>query len=180
MLMSHSRHTILTTILAELVSLGNTNLKTPSTQLTTTHLLRARHYFSKALHYLSNDPSTLPKQVSRVCQKLMETLLLLSQLTRALPERKDHAEQAQEYGEAALENVVQCGDYCMIAQVEFMLACVTAWKVYLRIKNGEDGAAGSEGVRVLMEKRLSNLRAFPKVQIGWYEEQAKTYMGYLN
>jgi hypothetical protein len=109
----------------------------------------------------------------------METLLLLSQMARPLPERKDHAEQAQGYGEAALENVVQCADYCMIAQVEFMLACVTAWKVYLRMKSGEDEAAGREGVRVLMEKRLDSLKAFPKVQIGWYEEQARTYLGYL-
>jgi hypothetical protein len=109
----------------------------------------------------------------------METLLLLSQLTRPLPERKDHAEQAQEYGEAALNNVVQCGDNCMTAQAEFMLACVTAWKVYLGIKGGEDGIAGREGVRALMERRLNCLREFPNVQIMWYEEQAKTYLGYL-
>jgi hypothetical protein len=109
----------------------------------------------------------------------METLLLLSQMTRPLPERKEHADQAQKYGEAALENVVKCSNDCMVAQVEFMLACVTAWKVYLRIKSGEDGTAGREGVRVLMETRLENLSAFPKLQLEWYEEQARTYLGYL-
>lgn len=72
-----------------------------------------------------------------------------------------------------------CGDVCMVAQVEFMFACVTAWKVYLRMKSGEEGATGREGVRVLMDMRLGNLRVFPKLQIEWYEGQARTYLGYL-
>ncbi|KAH7378467.1 hypothetical protein DE146DRAFT_749720 [Phaeosphaeria sp. MPI-PUGE-AT-0046c] len=165
--------------IAELISLGNTNLKTPSSLITTAHLLRARHYFSKALHFLRNNPSTSPKQVSRVCQKLTETLLLLSQMTRPLAERKDHADQAQSYGEAALENVVKAGDPCMVAQVEFLLACVTAWKVYLRMKSGEETASGREGVRMLMERRLDMLSGYGNLQIDWYEEQAKTYLGYL-
>jgi hypothetical protein len=163
----------------ELIALGNANLKIPSSQLKTAHLLHARSYFSKALLFMRKDPSTPPKDVSRVCQKLMESSLLLSQISRPLPERKEHAEQAQRYGEAALENVTTCGDTCMVAQVEFMLACVTAWKVYLRMKGGEEGAAGQEGVRVLMETRLENLKAFPRLQIDWYESQARTYLGYL-
>ncbi|KAH8727730.1 acyl transferase/acyl hydrolase/lysophospholipase [Phaeosphaeriaceae sp. PMI808] len=166
--------------IAELLSLGNKNLKTPSAQLTTNHLLHARHYFSKALHFLSNDPSTPPKQVARVCQKLLETMLRLSQMTRSLSERKEHAEKAQEYGEAALENVEKCGDDCMVAQVEFLLACVTAWKVYLRIKSGEDRIAARDGVRVLMDTRLAKLREFSNVSIEWYEGQAKLYLGYLD
>ncbi|KAH3962123.1 hypothetical protein HBI25_217790 [Parastagonospora nodorum] len=165
--------------IVELIALGNSNLKTPSSLLSTAHLLRARHYFSKALHFLRNDPSTSNKQVSRVCQKLMETMLLLSQISRPVAERKEHADQAQGYGEVALENVMKCGDECMVAQVEFMLACVTAWKVYLRMKGGEEGAGGREGVRVLMESRLGGLRAFPKLQMEHYEGQAKTYLGYL-
>lgn len=75
---------------------------------------------------------------------------------------------------------MQCGDECMVAQVEFMLACVTAWKVYLGSKSGEESAAGREGVRLLMRKRLSNLRLFPMLHIEEYEVQAKTYLGYLN
>jgi hypothetical protein len=109
----------------------------------------------------------------------METELLLSQISRPLAERKEHADQAQEYGEAALENVMTCGDACMVAQVEFMLACVTAWKVYLRTRSGEEGAAGREGIRVLMEMRLSTLKEYRKLQIEYYEEQARTYLGYL-
>lgn len=109
----------------------------------------------------------------------METMLLLSQISRPLAERKEHADQAQGYGEVALENVMKCGDECMVAQVEFMLACVTAWKVYLRMKGGEEGAGGREGVRVLMESRLAGLRAFPKLQMEYYEGQARTYLGYL-
>jgi hypothetical protein len=101
-------------------------------------------------------------------------------MTRPLNERREHADQAQNYGEVALENVVKAGDACMVAQVEFLLACVTAWKVYLRMKGGEDGSAGREGVRVLMGTRLENLRRFPNVRVDWYEEQTRTYLGYLN
>jgi hypothetical protein len=164
------------TVLAELISLGTTALKTPPPLLTTPHLLLARHYFSKALFFLRLDPSTPPKRVSRVCQKLLETFLLLSQLARPLPERKAHADRAQEFGEAALDNVVMCGDQCMVAQVEFMLACVVAWKVYLGMKSGEDGR---EGVRVLMGRRVEGLRGFGNVDVRWYEERARVYLGYL-
>jgi hypothetical protein len=167
------------TFQAELISLGTTALRTPPTQLTTAHLLLARHYFSKALFFLRLDQSTPPKRVSRVCQKLLETCLLLSQLARQLPERKTHADKAQEFGEAALENVVMCGDRCMVAQVEFKLACVTAWKVYLGMKSGGNEEAGRNGVRLLMERRVEGLRGFGNVEIGWYEEQARVYLGYL-
>jgi hypothetical protein len=114
-----------------------------------------------------------------VCQKLLETFLLLSQLSRQLPERKQHADKAQEFGEAALENVVLCGDACMGAQVEFMLACVVAWKVYLGMKGGEDGGAEREGVRVLMGRRVDVLRAYGNLDVGWYEEQVRVYLRYL-
>lgn len=100
-------------------------------------------------------------------------------MTRPLAERKEHADQAQSYGEAALENVVKAGDSCMVAQVEFLLACVTAWKVYLRMKSGEETASGRAGVRVLMDRRLDMLSGYSNLQIDWYEAQAKTYLEYL-
>jgi hypothetical protein len=57
-----------------------------------------------------------------------------------------------------------------------MLACVVAWKVYLGMKSGEDGR---EGVRVLMGRRVEGLRGFGNVDVRWYEERARVYLGYL-
>jgi hypothetical protein len=67
----------------------------------------------------------------------------------------------------------------MGAQVEFMLACVVAWKVYLGMKSGEDRETGREGVRVLMGRRVEVLRAYGNLDVGGYEEQARVYLGYL-
>jgi hypothetical protein len=53
---------------------------------------------------------------------------------------------------------------------------VVAWKVYLGMKSGEDGR---EGVRVLMGRRVEGLRGFGNVDVRWYEERARVYLGYL-
>ena len=172
----------LTFALAELISLGNAQLKIPTARITQKNLLQARHYFSKALHYLHNDPSTAPKQVARVCQKLLEAALGLSQISRAPEERKEHADQAKKYGETALENVVKSGDECMAAQVEFLLACVTAWKVYLLLKSHgseQGGNVDTESVQTLLLKRKEKLQEYPQLDAAWYEEQARTYTRYL-
>jgi hypothetical protein len=128
----------------ELIALGNSNLKTPSSRLTTAHLLRARSYFSKALLFMRKDPSTPPKDVSRVCQKLMESSLLLSQITRSLSERKEHAEQAQRYGEAALENVTTCGDTCMVRDGVEGVFAYEGWRGGGGWAGGSQGADGDE------------------------------------
>jgi hypothetical protein len=106
----------------------------------------------------------------------------LSQIARAPEERKEHANQAQKYGEIALENVVNCGDECMAAQLEFFLACVTVWKVYLHIKQHEsesDSSADCESAQLLLYNRMEKLKDYPKLDTSWYEGQVRTYVGYL-
>src|SRR5690348_16746391 len=95
---------------AELISQGNTYLKLPPDRITRRDLVKAHQYFSKALNYLKNDLSTSPKQVSRLCQKLMETSIRLSMTAREGAERKQHADQSREYAEKALDNARQCED----------------------------------------------------------------------
>lgn len=109
----------------------------------------------------------------------MESSLGLSKKARDMSERKKLADEAREYGEAALENVVMSGDKCMVAQVEFLLACVTAWKVYLQARGSgvEPGDwQGREGVEVLMQRRLNGLRVFGNLDMERYEEQAEMYL----
>ena len=107
---------------------------------------------------------------------------MASQVAREAAKRKEYADQAQGYGEVALENVARCNDECMAAQMEFLLACVIAWKTYLRIRTSNDDASvglAIDNARVLMDKRLESLRQFPKLNMERYEEQARTYLGYL-
>jgi hypothetical protein len=165
-----------------LISLGNAQLKVPPSRITKKNLIDACHYFSQALNYLRNNPTTTRKQVARVCQKLLEATLGLSQIARTTEERMKHANQAQKYGEVALENVVNCGDQCMAAQVQFFLACVTAWKVYLNIKEhaaGSDNTPDSERAQLLLFNRMEKLKDYPTLDVGWYERQVRTYVGYL-
>ncbi|KAF2815390.1 uncharacterized protein BDZ99DRAFT_459272 [Mytilinidion resinicola] len=146
-------------------------------------LRQAHHHFSKVLHYLENSPASSPKQVSRVCQNLMETSIGLSMRAREGAERKKRADQALDYGKAALDNVLRCRDVCMIAQVQFMLACMSAWRVYLeaRVSGMEPRRhPGRERVEILMAERLGELRAFQNLDMEGYEAQARKYIGYLN
>jgi hypothetical protein len=162
---------------AELIELGNAQLKISSDRRTKKNLENALEYFSKAILYLKNDPKASPKQVSRICQKLMETQIGLSMITPNPTRRKEHARNARENGEVALENVRKCRDECMVAQMEFSLACVTAWEVHLQ-PDGQDRQV-KENVQVLLEIRLNRLRRFKELEIGFYEEQMKTYLNYL-
>jgi hypothetical protein len=169
--------------IAEMISLGNARLKISPDRITVENLKEARHYFSKALHYLKNqsNPPPSPKQVSRVCQKLMETSLGLSMRTHGT-ERKEHADQAHKYGEAALDNVLRSQDECMTAQVQFLLTCVTIWRMYSQARvSGNDPRShpGIERVEVLMTERLDDLRRFTNLDMEVYEAQARKYLGYL-
>lgn len=170
-----------TSEIAELINMGNSNLKVPADRITVNNLKQARHYFSKALHYLQSQSSS-PKQVSRLCQKLMETSLGLSMRARDGAERKEHADQARKYGETALDNVLRCEDECMAAQVQFMLACVSAWKVYLQARTSgmePRNHPEREGIEVLIAQRLEELEKFQNLDMEAYEEQGRKYMGYL-
>jgi hypothetical protein len=167
---------------AELIDRGNDHLRDPAPHMKRRNLLQARSDFSKALYYLQNDPSTTPKQVARICQKLFEATLGLSQVARIHEDRKEYAHQAQQYGEGALANAVKSGDVCIAAQAEFLLAIITAWKIYLQLKSeGVDVniSMERENVEILLLQRLHQLRQFPNVDIGKYEAQAKTFTGYL-
>ncbi|KAF2201423.1 hypothetical protein GQ43DRAFT_440599 [Delitschia confertaspora ATCC 74209] len=153
-------------------------------RLTTTILSKALHYFSKALYYLKQDPSTSSKQYSRLYQKLMDTSLRLSMLCHSSPsERKEYADQAKEYGEAALINAMRVGDECMVAQIQFHLACASVWKVYLAARRaGVEPRAfpAREEVEVHVVERLGVLQRFGNLEMGWFEEQAEKFLGYLS
>lgn len=167
---------------AELINLGNAELKTPASRITKKNLLEARNHFIKALQYLQNDPATSPKQVARVCQKLLEATLGLSQIVRLAEERMQYAEQARRYGEIALENVIKSEDQCMAAQVEFLLACITAWKVYLQMRDVQREPSASfdtDSAQLLLSQRMEQLRGYSKLDMTWYEGQVRTYAGYL-
>lgn len=167
---------------AELISQGNTYLKLPPDRITRHDLIKAHENFSKALTYLKTDPSTPPKQVSRLCQKLMETSIRLSMTARESAERKQHADQSREYAEKASYNARKCEDDCMVAQTEFMLAYVGAWKVYVAARmNGVEPSSHPEreAAEVLLEQRLEGLRQFTHLDMEVYEVQARKYLGYL-
>jgi len=167
---------------AELIRLGNTSLKLSPDRIARHDVVKAHQNFSKALEYLKADPSTPPKQVSRLCHKLMETSIRLSMTTRESAERKQHADQAREYAEKALDNARLCEDDCMVAQAEFMLACVGAWKVYVAAKMSRVEPSSHpkrEAAEVLLEQRLEELRLFSHLDMETYEAQARKYSGYL-
>lgn len=177
---SHSSPRATQSEIAELLRLGNAQLR--ASRVTKNTLLQARHYFSKVLYYLREDPSASPKQVSRVCQKLLETFLGLSMMTSDKSERKEYADQARRYGEAALDNVLRVQDECMAAQVEFMLANVDVWKIYLQACAGgvEPGRHPKRReMEELVEERLGNLRRFGNLDMNSYENQARKYLSYL-
>ena len=112
----------------------------------------------------------------------METSIRLSMTARENAERKQHADQGREYAEKALDNARKCEDDCMVAQAEFMLACVEAWKVYAaaRMSRVEPSSHPKrEGAEVLLEQRLEELRQFPHLDMEVYEAQARKYLGYL-
>ena len=97
-------------------------------------------------------------------------------------ERKEHADQGREYAERALDNARRCADDCMVAQAEFMLACVGAWQVYVAAKMSRVEPRSHlkrEGAEVLLHQRLVELRQFPHLDIEGYEAQARKYLGYL-
>jgi hypothetical protein len=109
-----------------------------------------------------------------VCQKLMETLLVLSRATRDAGERSEYAERAREFGEVALRNVEGGGDGCMVAQVRFLLACAESWEVCVR-----GNEASVERTGEVLGERLEELRGFGELDFRRYEEQAERYWGYL-
>jgi hypothetical protein len=112
----------------------------------------------------------------------METSIRLSMTARENAERKQHADQGREYAEKALDNARKCEDDCMVAQAEFMLACVEAWKVYVaaRMSRVEPSSHPKrEGAEVLLEQRLEEVRRFPHLDMEVYEVQARKYLGYL-
>ena len=97
-------------------------------------------------------------------------------------ERKQHADQGREYAEKALDNAWRCEDDCMVAQAEFMLACVGAWKVYVAARMSKVKPSNHpkrEGAEVLLEQRLEELRRFPHLDMEVYAAQARKYLGYL-
>ncbi|KAF2706977.1 FabD/lysophospholipase-like protein [Pleomassaria siparia CBS 279.74] len=172
-----------TSEIAELITLGNSHLKVPPDRITVDNFKQARHYFTKALHYLKGDASSSLKQVSRLCHKLMETSLGLSMRARDGTERKVYANQAREYGETALNNVRRVQDQCMAAQVEFLLTCVGVWQMYLQARTGglePRDHPGRGDVEIEMTERLQVLARFGNLDMEAYEAQAQKYLGYVN
>ncbi|KAJ4295580.1 hypothetical protein N0V90_007593 [Kalmusia sp. IMI 367209] len=171
--------------IAELVKTGNANLKIPYARRTQTNLLNARHCFHKALHYLQNDPASSPKEVARVCQKLLETDLGLSMKAPSSNhhERRQHADQALEYGQAALDNCVRINNQTMVVQVQFMLAALGIWRVYIQAKaSGAEPrfCLGREDALTQMHHVLNALKSIPNMDHAGYEEEARYYAKWLD
>lgn len=165
--------------LAELLSLGNKRLQIARGDMTYRDANQAREYFSRALQFLSNDPKASLKQVARTCHKLAETSIRLSMLVRARAKQKDFAFEAQQYGEASLANLKRLGDECMIAQVEFLLVCITAWQMYLRSRDEGPDDAVYHDVQAQLENSLKKLRRFEALNIQHFQKQRDVYLAYL-
>ena len=166
----------------ELINIGNKYLKQPSDRTQRKDLMEAQKHFSKVIEYYKADPSTPLKQVSRICQKLMETSIRLSMAARQSAERQQHADQAREYGEKLLANARMSQDDCMVAQAEFMLACVGVWNVYVAAsltKVEPCAHPKCEAAEVMLEHRLNELRQYPHLDMETYEGQARNYQRYL-
>jgi hypothetical protein len=108
---------------------------------------------------------------------------MLSIAARDPREQKTACDQARNYGEAALDNVLSSGDACMVAQVEFLIACVSTWKMFLQSRmSGTDIRSHPRRTAMEneMEERLGGLRRFPNLDMEGYEAQAAKYLGYLD
>jgi len=170
---------------AELIRIGSAHLRASPDSDPIQNLDSAHQKFHQALLFLQNDPSASPKQFSQLCQKLTETCLGLSMQARTKADRKEFADRAREYGQAALDNVLKCQDPCKLAQVQFLLVRVSAWKMYVQARmKGIDPRSepGRENIEILMEERLRELRQFPELSTSMegYEEKARQFLGYLN
>lgn len=161
---------------AELLALGNAHLKISPTQITLADLLQSYNYFLRALPLLQASSFTTPKQAARLYQKLMQACLSLSQKSPDAQSRMSYADDAMNYGTAALQNARRTGDAFMIAQVEFLVACVKAWSVYMRAKDDRvwDVAAVKEAEEGLVE-RLSALQGFGRLEMSGFELQARKF-----
>jgi hypothetical protein len=159
---------------------GNAHLKIHPDRITEADLLQAQQHFQRAFTILKSDPSTTPKQAARIYQKLMETCLALSQITRDLSAQRTHAEDAKQYGTSALQNVKKVGDACMIAQIEFLVACVETWSVYIRSTRDRvwDITVIKDQEAALVE-RLSALQQYPNLNLRLFEEKAKKFLRYM-
>lgn len=166
-----------------MIKSGNALLKKAPKRITLRDIQRALHYFSKALHYLRNNGTATSKQIARLCQKLLEASLMLSMATKDPSEQMAVCEQARNYGKAALDNVINCGDDCMAAQADFLLACADTWKVVLQVRQDDGNPRNWQQRRnaeVVMHEKLDVLRRFPQLNMDWYEAQAVKYLEHLD
>jgi hypothetical protein len=109
----------------------------------------------------------------------MEMSLALSITSKAGQEQKAYCEQAREYGEVTLGNVLICEDACKIAQVRFLLACVGAWKVCVDARIDVD-AGRREWAEMILRESIRALNEFPNLKMQPYEAQAAMYIAHLN
>jgi hypothetical protein len=100
-------------------------------------------------------------------------------LVHASERQNSHATEAQQYGETSLTNLKRCGDECMVAQVEFLLVCIVAWRMYLKSKvDGPDDAVYYD-VQARMENSLNKLRKFEELRIENFQKRRDVYLAYL-
>jgi len=172
--------------LAEIIRTGNESLKIPYARRTRNDLLNAGHYFDQALKSLQGNPSvSSPKDVARVCQKLLETELALSM---KMPsgnhhERRQHADRALEYGEAALDNAVKINNQIMVVQIQFLLAALNIWRVNIQAKaSGIEPrlAPGRDFALAKIQTILREIHTIESLDYAGYEEQARYYEKWLN
>ena len=147
--------------------------------MTYTDACQARDYFWRALQHLSDDSHASLKQVARICHKLAETLLRMSVLARTAEKQMSHAKEAEQHGGTSIANLKDSGDECMVAQVEFLLVCITAWTMYLRSKNDGLDEAVYHDMEARMENSLHRLRQFEQLGMNAFAKQRDYYLAYL-
>jgi hypothetical protein len=166
-------------LIAELMNLGTQKIRIPRDRMTYKDACQARDYFLRALQHLRHDPQTSLKQVARTCHRLAESLFRMSILARKPEKQVAHAREAEEYGETSIINLKDCGDECMVAQVEFLLVCITAWRVYLRSRDDGFDEAVYHDVQARMENSLNKLRRYEELKVEAFERQRDFYLGYF-
>lgn len=108
---------------------------------------------------------------------------MMSMAVKEPGEQMAACEQARNYGKAALDNVLKCGDDCMAAQADFLLGCAETWKVILQIRADSGNPRNwqrKKDAEVLITEKLSALRVFPQLNVDWYEAQAVKYIEHLD
>lgn len=158
---------------------GDAKKNLPTHQITYKVMTEAVEQYKQALQRAKRTSETTPKEQSRIYQKLTQTSIKCSILAQKPKLRKEHAKLANDYGRASLQAAKESGDDCIVAQVEFLQACVTAWAFQL-LPSGERSHDAESKAKEDLQYGLEKLRRHPGVKIKVHEDQMRVYLGYLS